>query len=427
MASISLFLDKRNRKSDKFPLKLRISHQTIRKDIPTGYKLADSEWNDHKKKIKSSYENSTNANFRLKEKLAVASKVIMKYEPVLANLSVYDLGELVKKAIDEVGKEKIPPELVDNKPAKTTLKAYGKIVTERYEKAKRFGMVKSFKDAIEMILRFHGSNKLLLSDIDETFLEDLEADYVGSGKKINGLGVRLRAIRRIYNLAIKDKNTEVTMDNYPFGRGGYSIKAEKSKKRAVKLDVVKAIRDLNYKEGSSLWHHRNYFLFMFNMRGMNFIDLAYLAKAAISKGRIKYKRRKTKRGQSVKEFNIKLTKEARNILFYYIKGKAKHELIFPILEDVIDSDNERQIYNVYQNRLCNHNRRLITIGDEVGLKEHLTTYVARHTFATAGLHKGVSKARLGDMLGHTSYYTTEAYFDEFDKEVLDKAAEQILG
>ena len=97
------------------------------------------------------------------------------------------------------------------------------------------------------------------------------------------------------------------------------------------------------------------------------------------------------------------------------------------MEDVIDSSNEQRIYALYQNRLRNHNRRLNTIGKAIGLDTKLTTYVARHTFATAGLHKGVSKAQIGDMLGHTSYYTTEAYFDDFDKEVLDDAADQILG
>ena len=282
---------------------------------------------------------------------------------------------------------------------------------------------KSFEDVINMILRFHGSDDLLISDINEIFLEDLEADYVGNGNKLNGLGVRLRAIRRIYNLAIKDKETELSAKDYPFGRGGYSIKTEKSRKRAVKMNLIEQIRNLNYSEGSSIWHHRNYFLFMFNMRGMNFIDLAFLRMDAISEGWLKYKRRKTKRGQNVKEFDIKVTSEASSILKYYSKGKRKNDLVFPILEDVIDSDNDLRLFN----RLCNHNRRLITIGKAIGLEEHLTTYVARHTFATAGLHKSISKAQLGDMLGHTSYYTTEAYFDEFDKEILDDAADQILG
>ncbi len=62
----------------------------------------------------------------------------------------------------------------------------------------------------------------------------------------------------------------------------------------------------------------------------------------------------------------------------------------------------------------------------MGLTEPLTTYVARHTFATAGLHKGISKAQIGDMLGHANYNTTEAYFEAFDTEILDRAADIIL-
>lgn len=137
--------------------------------------------------------------------------------------------------------------------------------------------------------------------------------------------------------AIRDKSNEVNETHYPFGRGGCSIRREKARKRAVKLDVIKALRELEISEDSGLWHHRNYFLFMINMRGMNFIDFSFLSKANLYEDRIRYKRHKTKRGQS---------------------------------------------------SLCNHNRRLRSIGKELGLTEPLTTYVARHTFATAGLNFG---------------------------------------
>ena len=97
------------------------------------------------------------------------------------------------------------------------------------------------------------------------------------------------------------------------------------------------------------------------------------------------------------------------------------------MEDVIKNDDDLRTYEVYQSRLCNHNRRLITIGKDIGLQEHLTTYVARHTFASLSLHNGVSKAQVGDMMGHTSYYTTETYCADFENEVLDESAKLALG
>ncbi len=165
---------------------------------------------------------------------------------------------------------------------------------------------------------------------------------------------------------------------------------------------------------------------MFNMRGMNFIDLAFLEKTCIQEGRIRYKRRKTKRGQSVKEFDIKILDEAQEIISYYIDRKSKSPYVFPILDDCYNLKDEKRLYKMYMSKLSNHNRRLLTIGKMIGLPEKLSSYVVRHTFATAGLRKGISKAQIGDMLGHTSYYTTEVYFDDFDKEVLDEAAEKIL-
>ncbi|MGB3467321.1 MAG: site-specific integrase [Cyclobacteriaceae bacterium] len=430
MATCTLFLDTRNKKTTHFPLVLRISHKGNRKDLPTAYKLLLSDWNDKKKLIKASYPNSGRANAQLKSKVAIATDVIAQHQSLAKTLTASDLAAIIKQQID--GKEvhnlsssSLLPFAVNAN--KTTLKKYGKKVIERYQKANRFGMVRSFEDAIQLLTKFHGSDRLLLTDIDETFLEDLEADYIGKGRKINGLSVRLRAIRRIFNLAIKDKQTELTANDYPFGNGGYSIKKEKSQKRAVKLDVIDAIRQLEYEEGTALWHHRNYFIFMFNMRGMNFIDLAFLKNEAIVGDRIRYKRRKTKRGKSVKEFNIKITDEAQRIINYYEVPKTESSLVFPIMRDVIDTETEERIYTLYQSRMHNHNRRLNSIGKAIGLDIKLTTYVARHTFATAGLHIGISKAQIGDMLGHTNYYTTEAYFDDFDKEVLDDAADKILN
>ncbi|MBP2831223.1 site-specific integrase [Aquimarina sp. U1-2] len=429
MAKLTLMPDPRYNKVDSKPLVIRLSHKGKANYLKTSYILKIKDWDEKGKQIKSSYPNSVKANARVQKKVSLARDVLSEHFTILKQLSSDDIANLINARFEEQDKEKLPQidTLPSSKSNKTTLKTYCEKVVARYEKANRFGMVNSFKEAVRVVLKFYGNDRLLLSDIDETFLEDLEADYIGSGNKINGLGVHLRAIRRIFNLAVKDKETELTANDYPFGRGGYSIKREKANKRAVKLDVINDIRKLNYQIGSPLWHHRNYFLFMFNMRGMNFIDLAFLTTDAIKDGRIRYKRRKTKRGNSVKEFNIKITEESQQIINHYSKRKVKTNLMFPILDDVINQEDERRIYAVYQSRMRNHNRRLNAIGKEIGLDTKLTTYVARHTFATAGLHKGVSKAQIGDMLGHTNYYTTEAYFADFDKEVLDDAADQILS
>ncbi len=427
MATLTLMLDKRNKKAVKFPLVIRVYHKRIPKNIALGYKLNPAEWNAEKRQIKSTFKNSARANHFISSRMVVATKVIADYHTNLKNMTVYEVADLIVRAIkNEEEQKSMNTDIVSLKRG-TYLKEYGRKVMTRYYGAKRFGTADAIHNAIVFLMKYNHGKDILMSDINELFLEDLEAYYLGQGNSLNGLGVHLRSIRRIYNLAIKDSQTELTMEHYPFGRNGYSIKQQRTKKRAVSLDVINKIVEQEYPVASPLWHHKNYFLVSFYMRGMNFMDLAYLKVSAVDKGRLQYKRRKTQRGSNVKEFDILIPENVAPIFEYYLREKSNNDLIFPILEDVFREESDDRIFEVYKNRRRNHLRRLITIGKQIGLKEKLTTYVARHTFATAGLHKGVSKAQVGDMLGHTNYYTTEAYFADFENQVLDEAAEKIFG
>lgn len=433
MATSKLMLDKDiNYRKDievendqLFPLVLRISHRSKKKYIQTGYHLREDQWDEDTRKIGKNFENSGRANARITKMFALSLDVISLPKSSLIDMTVLQVAQLIQTKIDEAFEVNIPTPVLEEITG-TTLKAYSKKVVERYRKAKRHGMADSFEQAVDAVVSFNGGVDVLISRITETFLEDIEADWLGRGNTLGGLGVHLRAIRRICNLAIKDENTELTKDNYHFGSHGYSIKKGKTKKRAIGIDHIQLLRDFDYEVGSPLWHHRNYFLFSFNLRGMNFADLAFLTLENLEGDRLIYERRKTRRGDNVKTFNIKLTEEAKSILAIYTPGKKRNDLIFPILTDVINCGDDRRIHEVKKMKLANHNRRLSKIAKDIGLDGKLTTYVARHTFATAGLYKGVSKTQIGEMMGHTSAVTTEAYFDEFDKEVLDKAADIIF-
>ena len=359
--------------------------------------------------------------------MAIAEEVLADEALNTNMLSIDELTTLAEKAIELGCEEKKTYVGISREVTRTKLTTYADQVIARMHKAGRHGNAVSIRTGVKSLLAFYGNEHLCITDIDEPFLLNYEADCQQKGMSVNSYGAYLRAVRSVFNLAIKDKNTEVLSTDYPFGKSGYSIKKGASKKKAVKTEVLDRLRALNYPVTSPLWHHRNYFLFMYNCRGMNFIDLAFLRLDNIQQGRLRYQRTKTKRAENAKEFNIKLTEEATEILSAYTTEKRNDNLIFPIMEDVINYSDSKKIHTVYKNRLCNYNRRLATISQELGLEKKLTTYTARHTFATTGLHRGVSKAQIGDMLGHTNYYTTEAYFDDFDKEVLDDAADQILG
>ena len=431
MATAKLFYDKRkSTKDDKYPLVIRISHKGNRKDIKTEYRLSVNEWNEKKEEIKASFKNSKRANAKLKSKIGTASEVISNYEKSLERLSAIELANLIKEELHLQKEQKLGVTISYLDAKKTYFKTYSEMVIAHTRKVSSAKYANSLQEAVNYFLRFHGSDKLLMSEIDITFLERLEAYYIVNSQKgdsLNGLGAYLRNVRKIINAAIKDKSTEITMEHYPFGQHGYSIKKTSTKKRAVKLTEFDKIINFKPEKGSALWHHKNYFLFYFYMRGMNFIDLAHLKMNNIEDDRLVYKRRKTKRGQNSKEFNIKISADANKILKHYIKNKGANDFIFPIMTDTHQVTDPVRLLDLYENKRSNHNNRLKTIAKTVGINTKLTTYVARHSFATAGLHSGLSKAEIGDMLGHTNYYTTETYLSGFEQKTLDDAADKIFS
>ena len=160
-------------------------------------------------------------------------------------------------------------------------------------------------------------------------------------------------------------------------------------------------------------------MFSYLTRGTNFTDIAFLTWKSISKdNRMKYTRKKT--GQS---FDMGLLDEAFEIIQYYkdiyYSGNDK-DYIFPILNREIHV-TPTQIDNRIEKVLKQTNRDLKSIAKEIGIDEKITTYVARHSFATILKNEGQGTAVISELLGHESERTTQIYLDSFGNKILDEA------
>ncbi|MDO3626776.1 site-specific integrase [Mucilaginibacter sp. BT774] len=167
-------------------------------------------------------------------------------------------------------------------------------------------------------------------------------------------------------------------------------------------------------EDDKLINSRNYFLFSYYCRGINFTDLANLKWSNIRDGFINYVRAKTK-----EEFDFKLHPEAIKILEYYrhMEGNSDAGYVFPILykrHGTVRSQRDRK-----QKILKRVNQDLKTMAEKAEIQKNLTTYVARHSYASALRTKGISKEDIGKSLGHDSIKTTETYLDEIGDPLFD--------
>jgi integrase len=156
--------------------------------------------------------------------------------------------------------------------------------------------------------------------------------------------------------------------------------------------------------------------------GMNWSDMAHLKMKNIVNDRIEYIRIKTKR-KTAKGFTIKINSKIQGILAHYTHNKKSDNYIFPI---ILRTDSPFIIREEIKNRLRRYNENLQRIGTLCGIKENLTSYVSRHSWATIAKKSGIDIGIISDALGHQDTIVTRTYLDSFGSEEIDKANERIV-
>ena len=70
--------------------------------------------------------------------------------------------------------------------------------------------------------------------------------------------------------------------------------------------------------------------------------------------------------------------------------------------------------------------KLKELAQELEISDNLTTYVARHSFATILKRSGVDIALISELMGHSDLTTTQIYLDSFDEEQINTAMQHLV-
>ncbi|MHA7831939.1 MAG: tyrosine-type recombinase/integrase [Flagellimonas sp.] len=284
--------------------------------------------------------------------------------------------------------------------------------------AGRMGNSRFHKDTSKSVQRFLKWDKdLSFTDITPAFLEKYEAYLRSPGGTDGGIGVRMRSIRALYSHAIRRNIVKESL--YPFRAYKVSRLKGRGAKRALNFEEVKQIINVDLIDHPELRDSRNYFVFSFYTRGMNFADMMKLKWKDIKGGNIYYTRSKTKGN-----FTIKILPPVQEILDYYLKNSLGTKYVFPIL--LHDELSPNQIENRKTKVLKNYNKDLKAIAELAEIEKSVTSYVARHSFANCLKQKGVATDIISESLGHQNMAITQAYLKELDTSVVNKAIEVLL-
>jgi site-specific recombinase XerD len=264
-----------------------------------------------------------------------------------------------------------------------------------------------YATATRSFARFRCGQDILIDKIDNELLMGFESHLKCAGIRKNSISCYMRALRAIYNQAVK-KN--LSTQKHPF-RDIYTG-VDKTIKRAVNEETIIRLKNRDFSAQKKLALAQDLFMFSFYMRGMSFVDMANLRQSNVKNGYITYSRSKTKQN-----LTVKIEKCMAEIIDRY-----KEETVDDYLLPIYNKEN----YN-HVSHLRTYNKRLKRISTLLDLEKTLSSYVARHSWATLAHHKGVSIEIISESMGHENENTTRIYLASLDQSIIDKANADIIA
>lgn len=289
------------------------------------------------------------------------------------------------------------------------LVSFTRKLIEDMKKIGKKAAVKRFGTTLNSLLRYTEGKEVAWPEITSMFILGYEESMVKRGVCRNSTSFYMRNLRAILNRAV-EQDFEVPPN--PFKHVYTGI--DKTRKRAVTLDVIRMIRDIDLSRYPALDFARKVFMFAFYTRGMSFVDIAYLKKSDLHNGTIIYHRRKTRQ-----QLMVRIEPETRELIESF--GKNETDYLLPIITEE-GCEAARQ----YENAYFRINRNLQKVGKMLNLETKLTLYVARHAWASIAHSNNVALSTISKAMGHGSEKTTIIYLQELDTSAVDKANSDIL-
>lgn len=279
----------------------------------------------------------------------------------------------------------------------------------------RLGTAVNYSYALKAVESFAGKS-IQINTITVSWLKRLESNLREDGKSYTTIGMYMRAIRSI--IGILKKAGVIKESAYPFGQGRYEIPEGSGRKIALSLSQVGQIVNYSDNFGKTALY-RDLWVFSYFCNGINMADMLQLKFSNISDGEIYWIRKKTERTSKKKqEIRAILLPEMQAIIDKHGNLPDASNYIFPFLKGGESEERKREIVMDITKRI---NRKMKNIAKKLGIG-NVSTYTARHSFATIMKYSGANTEYIKEQLGHSSIDVTENYLKSFEKDERTKNA-----
>ncbi len=386
MASTKFYLDERFPKGDgTCPLRIAISHKSNTRHLNIGVRLLPKEWDKTTCKVVSRADKNFLNTYILKKKQAVDIEVLKLLDSgKLFHLSASELRDTIARELELVSKVK----------EKCLFFPYAK---EKNALRKKSSSLNLASNALNKMTVFIGKEKVktfCFDDITPQWLNSFDRYMDEQGASQNTKASYFSNIRYFINLAISEDLTT----NNAFKK--FQVKYQATAKRSLSLEELRQIKDMKLKGKQE--EVRDVFMLIFYLIGINIADLMELKE--LKAGRVEYYRAKTG-----KLYFIKVEPEAMAIINKYRDGSG---LIGKIL-----NGRSKLAFTTWLNKYLNK------------LHSGLTSYYARHTWASLASELDIPDDIISRALGHsglTGARVTEVYIN-FNNKKIDDANRKVMN
>ena len=381
-------------------LYFQIIHKRVARTVFTDCRVFTSEWDNVSSSVITVGTEERKAYLEM-----VASKLkwsMERFSRIMAEKDTTKAEYTVDDIVSEYNKQ----------PDCPTLFNFIRSMITKKTAAKRDGTAKTYRDSLASFSSFRNGKDITFDDLNEDIINQYEAWMKNKGLKRNSSSCYLRTFKTLYLKAVELGLTE-DKDIFCHVFTGFAT----TTKRAISIDAIKAIRKLYLENNPALAFARDMFMLSLYLQGMAFVDIAYLKKSDIRNGQLQYSRKKS--GQTL---TISWEKPMQEIVDAYSHLTKDTPYLLPIITK--QDGMERKQYEKAEH---NVNRNLKKIGEMAGLHIPLTTYVARHSWASIMRDMGNDITVVGKGLGHSDIKTTQIYLSTIDNSTVMKANKRFLG
>lgn len=387
----SILDDRKENKTGSYPVKIRVTFKRVRKYYSTGKMLSVDDW-------------GRLPNTRSHELGEIRKDIENSFSLVKANvIALAEKGEFTFDALN----------VRLSRTTGDTINTAFQVKIDSLLKEERIGTMLYYDNILKNVEKF-GGKQIPFDYITVDWLRRFEK-FLLKDKNHTTVGMHMRAIRAMMNLA--RKSGAIKESQYPFGKDRYEIKTGEGRKKALTLEQIAQI--LKYEDGKDTERYRDIWFFMYLCNGINTADLVRLKYKNIVDGEICYVRQKTANTtNTIKEIKAIITPEMQKIIDRWGNPPNPDSLIFPLLKPTDDPLMHKKRTKDLTKRINEHMK---VIGEKLGI-DGISTYTARHSYATVLKRSGANIAYISESLGHNSLKTTESYLASFEKEERQKNA-----